>query len=141
SVYDDFLLDDTSGKTWVQMTDAERKASAVNTNNLVWNGAQVDTDLRGVLGTPRLHVNAPAGIAGNYAVGTADFGPHVSSSVTAGNVAQASPADGCSAVSSAVSGKLAPIDRGTCTFVVKVKNAQNAGAVGVIVANNTSGVI
>jgi len=27
-------------------------------------------------------------------------------------------------------------DRGTCTFVTKVRNAQNAGAVGVIIANN-----
>ena len=31
------------------------------------------------------------------------------------------------------------IDRGTCSFTVKVKNAQNAGAVGVIVADNIPG--
>src|SRR5260221_9312255 len=28
------------------------------------------------------------------------------------------------------------VDRGNCNFIVKVKNAQNAGAVGVIVVNN-----
>jgi extracellular elastinolytic metalloproteinase len=35
-----------------------------------------------------------------------------------------------------VAGKLALVDRGTCAFTVKVKNAQLAGATGVIVANN-----
>ncbi|MCA1618541.1 MAG: hypothetical protein LC795_04350 [Acidobacteria bacterium] len=53
----------------------------------------------------------------------------------------ASPADGCTALTNpaAVSGRVALIDRGTCNFVVKVRNAQNAGAVGVIVANNVTG--
>jgi len=36
----------------------------------------------------------------------------------------------------AVSGKIALVDRGSCAFVLKVKNAQNAGAVGAVVANN-----
>ena len=35
-----------------------------------------------------------------------------------------------------LTGKIALIDRGTCGFVVKVKNAQTAGAVAAIVANN-----
>jgi hypothetical protein len=149
SIYDNFLTDGTTGKTWIQMTAAERKASATNTGNLVWNGAQVDSDLRGVLGTPRVRVNAPAGIAANYAVGTADFGPDVSSGGTSANVvlaqdpsdaSGASTTDGCSALTnpSAISGHIALIDRGTCSFVTKVKNAQNAGAIGVIIANVTS---
>ena len=37
------------------------------------------------------------------------------------------------------SGKIAIIDRGTCTIAVKTKNAQNAGAIGVIIANNAAG--
>ncbi len=36
-------------------------------------------------------------------------------------------------------GKIPLIDRGTCTFVVKVKNAQNAGAAAAVVANNVAG--
>ncbi len=44
SVYDRFLFDNTVGKTWSQMTDAERVTSAVNTNNLVWSGALVMSD-------------------------------------------------------------------------------------------------
>jgi hypothetical protein len=39
----------------------------------------------------------------------------------------------------AISGRLALVDRGTCGFVVKVANAQAAGAVGVIIADNAAG--
>jgi PA domain/Domain of unknown function (DUF4214) len=144
SVYDTFLLDDTTGKRWSEMTNAERQASAVNTGNLVWAGPVATNDLRGVLGSPRARVNTPSAIAGNYAVGTADFGQQVSTAGTTANVAQAAPNDGCSALAnaSAVSGRIALIDRGGCNFTVKVKNAQNAGAVGVIMVNNvTPGVI
>ena len=38
-----------------------------------------------------------------------------------------------------VSGKVALIDRGTCTFDAKYQRAIDAGAVGVIIANNVSG--
>ena len=40
-----------------------------------------------------------------------------------------------------VSGRIALIKRGTCTFLTKVQNAYNAGAIGVIIYNNTSGYI
>jgi len=141
SIYDDFLLDKSTSKTWNQMTDAERKTSATNTGNLVWTGAQTTNDVGSVLGTPRLRVNSPAGIAGNYSVGTADFGAQITTAGLTANVSQAVPNDGCSSLSNAatVSGKMALIDRGACNFVVKVKNAQNAGAIGVIIANNVSG--
>jgi len=33
------------GKTWVQMTNAERAASATNTGHLTWNGSQVIGDV------------------------------------------------------------------------------------------------
>jgi len=39
----------------------------------------------------------------------------------------------------AVAGNIALVDRGTCGFIVKVKNAQNAGAIGVLVADNVPG--
>ena len=141
SVYDHFLLDNTTGKGWVDMTAGERQASAVNTGNLAWAGAQVTNDLRGVLGTARVRINSPSNVAGDYATGTADFGQRVSSVGTNAAVAEASPADGCSALTNAaaVSGRIALIDRGTCTFVTKVKNAQNAGAVGVVMVNNAAG--
>ena len=51
-----------------------------------------------------------------------------------------STTDACSAITNgaAVAGKIAIVDRGTCGFTIKVKNAQNAGAIGVVVGN-TSG--
>ena len=67
SIYDRFLLDDTTGKTWIQMSDAERAASAINTGKLVWNGFQVTSAVPSVLGgTPLLKVTSPGAIAGNY---------------------------------------------------------------------------
>jgi hypothetical protein len=47
------------------------------------------------------------------------------------------PADGCeSTFTGNVAGKIVLIDRGICNFTVKVLNAQDHGAKGVIVANN-----
>jgi len=43
------------------------------------------------------------------------------------------------ATAAAVNGKIAMIDRGVCGFAVKAKNAQNAGAFGVIIVNNVAG--
>jgi hypothetical protein len=143
SIYDRFLFDNNTGKSWAQSTDAERQASAISIDKLAWNGPTVSQDLHSVLATPLLRVNSPAGIAGNYTVGTAVFGAPLSFPGVTANVVQAVPNDGCLGLTNgaAVSGKIALIDRGACSFVVKVKNAQNAGAVGVIIANNTSGIV
>jgi hypothetical protein len=94
-----------------------------------------------------LRINAPASIAGSLLVGTASFGAPLSGAgVTANVVAAQDPSDtigpsttdGCAALTnaSAVAGRIALIDRGNCDFVVKVRNAQAAGAVGVVIANN-----
>jgi MYXO-CTERM domain-containing protein len=45
--------------------------------------------------------------------------------------------DGCQVPTNDVTGKIALVDRGSCNFTVKAVNAQAAGAVGVIIANNT----
>ena len=49
------------------------------------------------------------------------------------------PSDGCEGAQDAVNSKIALVDRGNCDFVVKVLNAQMAGAIAVIVANNEAG--
>ena len=138
TVYDRFLRDNSTGKLWVDMTDSERAASAIRTGNLSWAGPQVTADVPSVLGTPRLRVNSPGAIAGNYVVGTAQFGPRLASSGITNNVVRSSPADGCNPIGGGVSGRIAFIDRGTCNFTIKVKNAQDAGATGVIVGNVSS---
>jgi PA domain len=156
-VYAVNLLDTSTFKTWDQMSNAERQASAINSRRLVWEGDQVHADAPSVLslGTPILSVTAPASIAGIYAVGTASFGPPLTVAALSGQVVQALDAaepavpplpagtttDGCSTFSNAaaVAGRLALVDRGLCGFTVKVKNAQLAGAIGVIVVDNVAG--
>ena len=151
-VFEKRILDLSSGKTWPEMTDAERMASAINPQKVVWDGPVVTAAVPGVLaaGTPLLHVSSPAAIVGNYSVGAAAFGPPLSSPGITGTVVQAlDPADGagpttfdgCSPLTNgaAVAGNIALVDRGTCGFIVKVKNAQNAGAIAVLVADNVAG--
>jgi len=108
--------------------------------------ASADPEIPGA----KVQVNAPAAIAGPYAADIADFGPAAPSGGLTGNVVQAlDPAnsagplttDGCSALTNAaaIAGNIALIDRGTCTFPVKTKNAQNAGAIGMILVNSSTG--
>ncbi len=49
--------------------------------------------------------------------------------------------DGCNTVTNAdaIAGNIAIIDRGTCNFTAKIINAQAAGAIAVLVANNRDG--
>jgi len=75
----------------------------------------------------------------SYAAGGADFGAVLTSTGITGPLAVMSPADGCTAASASLAGKIAIIDRGTCNFDLKVKNAQNAGAIAAIVANHAAG--
>ena len=91
-------------------------------------------------------INSPAGIAGNYATfPTTAFGDNSSLPITGDivlvqdNTAPAS--DGCNTITNAaaLNGKIALIRRGSCTFVLKVKAAQDAGAVAVIMMNNVGG--
>jgi hypothetical protein len=150
SIWDYFLLDTTSGKVWKDMNNAERVASAIKSGKLVWNGVQVTNAAQVVLqaGTPILTVLTPPEVAGVYQVGTAAFGPPLSSPGVTGEVMPVvdTPPDlglACVPLSDlntrAVRGKIAMIDRGTCTFVVKIRNVQEAGAVGTIVVDNVAG--
>lgn len=150
SVWDAFLFDTSSGKTWETMTNAERQASALNEGHLVWNGPNVISAVPGVLalGTPQLNVTSPSSVSGTYLIGTAAFGPALNSPGVTGEVMPVVDSPGniglaCNPLSAAnaaaVNGKIAVVDRGVCGFAVKVKNAQNAGAVGVIVVDNAAG--
>ncbi len=57
---------------------------------------------------------------------------------TSGTGALSEPSLGCGSLSNAaaINGRIAVIDRGDCTFVDKVLNAQNAGAIAVIICNS-----
>ena len=49
SIWDRFLLDNSTGILWLNMSATERVASAINTGHLVWSGQQVITSVPGVL--------------------------------------------------------------------------------------------
>jgi hypothetical protein len=149
-VYDRFIFDLTQQMHWNEMTDAQRGASAQNCNNVVWDGPQVTSASPARLGPkPILRVNAPPAIAGDYEVGLASFGPEPEVPGATGDVVLVndgslppnSATNGCEPFvnAGAIAGNIAFVDRGGCTFATKVKNAQNAGAIGVIVADSLPG--
>jgi hypothetical protein len=148
-IYGQYTFNTTLNKAWPAMTDAERAAAVLDTNHVIWTGINVTAAAPNVLspGTPLVTVNTPAAL-GTFRVGTATFGPVLASPGVTGDVALAqdpadaagpSTTDGCSAITTNLTGKIALLDRGTCGFVVKVKNAQNAGAIGVLIADNAAG--
>ncbi|MBS1663792.1 MAG: M36 family metallopeptidase [Bacteroidetes bacterium] len=104
--------------------------------------------------TYTFHVNAPAPAINNYTVyegslssnsRLVDRGPITATDIVYVNDAVGGLHQACGTISNAaaLSGKIALIDRGgtSCPFTLKVKNAQNAGAVAVIVANNANPIV
>ena len=90
-----------------------------------------------------LTINPPSGIAGNYeCIPTTAFGTPVATAITANivlvNDGVAPTSDACQAIANAseLNGKIALIRRGTCDFDIKVKSAEVAGAIGVIMMND-----
>ncbi|MGZ4337143.1 MAG: S8 family serine peptidase [Gaiellaceae bacterium] len=90
-------------------------------------------------------VGAPVTVGGNsYGAAAGDFATvavdltaplGVVAGATAGSLGTA-----CSALpANSLTGKIALISRGTCTFSIKIRNAQDAGASAVLVVNNVAG--
>jgi hypothetical protein len=148
-IYARYLFDRTVQLTWPQMSNQQVAASSINFGNLVWSGQTVTDAVPDVLvlGNPQVDVLSPAAIARTYQFGTAAFGPPVGSPnvidpvVAAQDAADAtgpSTTDGCTAFTNAgdIAGNIALVERGTCGFAVKARNATNAGASAVVIYNN-----
>lgn len=114
------------------------------------NNANMSTPADG--GSPRMQMYVFSGKstrlvtvgASNYLPGiSTTFGAqtfNLTGTVVLNNDGTAPTSDGCEASpAGAYTGQIVVIDRGTCGFTVKTKNAQNAGAIGVIIANNVAG--
>ena len=93
----------------------------------------------------KLKINSPAAIAGEYSYTvTTAFGGSLDTAVTGEFVLAVDATnptnDACSALTNtaAMSGKIAILSRGACSFDDKVKRAQDAGAIAVIVINNVA---
>lgn len=90
-------------------------------------------------------VNSPSNIQGTFISLQATFGSAIGASIT-GNLVlvddgTASSNEGCNTLTNgaAINGNIAIIERGSCNFTIKVKNAQDVGAVAVLVINNVGG--
>ncbi|AMC11198.1 hypothetical protein Lupro_07985 [Lutibacter profundi] len=128
-------------------------AGGVNGNGLwksVDGGANWSKIFGGITGETtfqtnlKLIVNSPSSIIGEYQVTSAAFGPRITSitgNLVLSDDSSLSPTEACNTLTnnSAISGNIAVVERGSCTFVSKVKNAQDAGATAVIVVNNVIG--
>ena len=106
-------------------------------------------------GTSGLTITAPEVIAGVYSVGTANFGEPFAPDFAETPIVPVISADGgdypdgapdlnladraCEEIFNPgdVEGNIALIERGGCEFGVKVLNAEEAGAIGVIIHNNS----
>ena len=143
-IYSVYTFDKDEGLHWSEMTNTQRRASAVNTDRVVWDGPQTINVAPAVLdNAPILTINSPNTIEGNYSVQPAEFGPAIDLTGISGDLAWVedgsdNPTLGCESLVNAsdIAGTIAVVDRGECNFTLKVKNAQNAGAVAVIVVNN-----
>ncbi|ALK99478.1 peptidase [Massilia sp. WF1] len=151
SIWDYYLLDNRTKRTWVESTAAERAQSAVTWRGLSWNGARVSAAVPQVL-APMSNLAISGGAAGqaagNYEVGDASFGPPLANPPVSGQLMPVvDQADGtglaCDPLNAAnalaVRGNVALVDRGTCDFVTKARNVQAAGAIAMVVADNQPG--
>ena len=135
------------------MTADERKSSALHFGTWCGTVRIVTATLPSVLvfGSPEVEVVSPPAIAGLYQFGNAAFGlrigqPNVTgaivAAVDAADAAGPSTTDGCSPFTNAaaVAGQIALVERGTCGFAMKARNATSAGATAVIIYNNAANV-
>ncbi len=136
-IFSVYTYDKTLGKTWAQMTNAERQFSAVNTGNVVWVGPNVTANASRYLAPGTEVVSS----VGTFEAQGAFFGPTLDLTGVSGSIELADDGigvatDACEPLNNSFAGNIALVDRGGCSFVLKVQNAEAAGASGVIVANN-----
>jgi hypothetical protein len=146
-IYTNLTYDTKKEKHWDEMTRAQRRKSAVRSGKVSFDGRKTTKRARRFLNAaPVVEIHEPSKLAGHYIVGTATFGPPLKKTGITGDLALAD--DGSSQPTFAcrplingaeVTGKIAVIDRGDCFFVEKVRNAQDAGAIGVIIVHNEAG--
>lgn len=144
TIFDRYLMDDVSGKHWIDMTPGERVASAINTGHLVWDGPNVRDRAPIELGD-RAHVVASGATSGDFTSGQGVFYPPygtggVSGSVVLVNDGSGTTTDGCQPIVNSVAGKVALLDvSSSCSMAQQALNAQNAGAIAAILVGNAAG--
>ncbi|WP_305804641.1 PA domain-containing protein [Stenotrophomonas sp. YIM B06876] len=124
------------------MTNSDRAAAIRTRGRPGWDGANVKAQVPMWLeGATVLQVSGGTLNLVSQFYGVASFGPPATASnfnapVKLVNDGVGDPTDACEPLAAgSLTGKIAIISRGSCSFEPKTVNAQNAGAVGVIIAN------
>lgn len=151
-VYTHYAYDNVTGARFddPSMTNQLRKTSITTPGRSSWDGGITKTQAPAVLG-PQIGIQITGSLATNYtAYGTASFGPAATAANFNGDLVIVNDgvgdgADACEPLpAGSLTGKVAFINRGgaTCSSAVpsigfegKAKNAQDAGAIAVIIGN------
>jgi len=146
-VYTHFAYDNASNKRFDDplMTDTLRATAMKTQGQVSWDGATVKAQVPAALG-PKNALNISGSITANFPFyGTAAFGAVATAANFNGDLvivndgAGADTADACETLAAnSLTGKVAFINRGTCGFEFKARNAQGAGASAVIIGNVAS---
>ena len=152
-IYTVFSRDNTTGLYWNQMDKQQRSASAVHTGNLAWRGPTVfekapdflgpkpivrvfadpDVDLEAQAASFGAPLKLPPGVSGQVVLYNDGVGPDPNDAC---NCPFVGPCLSSAPLDPNVAGKIALINRGSCTFALKTAVAQLAGAIGVVITNN-----
>jgi hypothetical protein len=153
SIWERFMRDNQTNLTWFEMaTNSQRAATSTGLNRLVWDGPNVNAEVPNVLrfgiGGATITGQAAGALAGTVLrIGEASFGAPIGATPLTGElmpVQEQTPGagEGCEPFNAtnarAVQGKVALILRGVCPFTQKTKNAQNAGAIAVLIQDNVA---
>ena len=151
-IFSSFIYDQQQETTWSTITPTQRVNSAKNDPWLVWTGSFTTAGLASKLSAGagpsgfRLTATLPGPSTQFIPNALASIAPAFPSNGLAGELVitnvGAGPGGGpngaCGSILNAaqVAGKIAFVRRGTCTFAEKIYNAQLAGAIAVVIANN-----
>jgi len=119
-----------------------RSTDGGTTWNHVFGGSTGETYYNG---NATLTIHSPGSIAGEISGFQSNSEAPAPEPITADLVlvddGSAAPTEGCGVLinGAEINGKIAVVERGECFFVDKIMNAQNAGAVAVIIINNVAG--
>jgi hypothetical protein len=143
-IYSTYIYDTTVGLHWPDMTNGQRFASGTNDQNVVFDGPETKVEADAFLTADNMNVIINEGpAAGTYDGQGALFGASYAQMdgltldmEIVNDGTGASTTDGCEPLVGFTPGRIAFIDRGTCQFGLKALHAEQAGAGGVVIADN-----
>lgn len=144
------LFDEETGEAWSTMSNAERQASARNDPSVTFRGPATQQALRHQLkpasvGISVNEIDSDGNTLSTFNAQSGNFGPGlppwgISGALVLVDDGVAPTSDACESPfvnAGDIRGAIALIDRGNCNFDDKVERAQDAGAIAVIIANNS----